>query len=124
MIDELCDDKSEHITPVLYSLHWLPVEYRITFKVLLLTFKILNNYCPKYLKELVNLYEPARALRSADKMLLTVPSTRCKSYGDRSFSFVAAKTWNSLPMNVRSSSSLECFKNSLKTFLFKKAYNC
>ena len=30
----------EHITPILYNLHWLPVEQRIIFKILLLTFKI------------------------------------------------------------------------------------
>ncbi len=31
--------KSEHITPILISLHWLPVKYRIDFKVLLFVFK-------------------------------------------------------------------------------------
>ena len=35
--------KFEHITPVLIDLHWLPVKYRIMFKVLLLTFKSLNG---------------------------------------------------------------------------------
>ena len=35
--------KREHITPVLASLHWLPVKSRIEFKILLLTFKALNN---------------------------------------------------------------------------------
>ena len=31
--------KYDHITPVLINLHWLPVRYRINFKILLLTFK-------------------------------------------------------------------------------------
>ncbi len=35
--------KSEHITPVLRSLHWLPVTFRIDFKVLLLVYKSLNG---------------------------------------------------------------------------------
>ena len=28
-----------HITPILFSLHWLPVAYSIEFKILVLTFK-------------------------------------------------------------------------------------
>lgn len=41
--------KREHITPVLASLHWLPVRFRIDFKILLLVFKILNGMAPPYL---------------------------------------------------------------------------
>ena len=45
--------KSEHITPILRSLHWLPIHHRITFKVLLLTYKILHGQAPKYLSDLI-----------------------------------------------------------------------
>ena len=38
--------RSEHITPVLKQLHWLPVSYRIKFKVLLYTYKALNGCAP------------------------------------------------------------------------------
>ena len=31
--------KSEHITPVLINLHWLPIEHRAIFKLLLYTYK-------------------------------------------------------------------------------------
>lgn len=55
----------EHITPVLANLHWLPVKYRIDFKILVLTFKVLNNKAPSYLNELLNIYDPQRALRSS-----------------------------------------------------------
>uniref|UniRef100_A0A3Q3FEU2 Reverse transcriptase domain-containing protein n=1 Tax=Labrus bergylta TaxID=56723 RepID=A0A3Q3FEU2_9LABR len=41
-----------HITPVLQQLHWLPVKYRITLKILLLTFKAIHNLTPLYLSEL------------------------------------------------------------------------
>ena len=56
---------------------------RITFKVLLLTFKALNNLAPPYLSQLIVLYNPTRNLRSASKHLLEVPNVRLKSYGDR-----------------------------------------
>ena len=35
----LCGRKHDHVTPLLKELHWLPVEQRIIFKTLLLTFK-------------------------------------------------------------------------------------
>ncbi len=43
--------KYEHITPVLRSLHWLPVTFRIDFKVLLLVYKSLNGLGPKYIAD-------------------------------------------------------------------------
>ena len=44
LITQSC--KYDHITPVLINLHWLPVEYRVKFKLLLLTFKALNELAP------------------------------------------------------------------------------
>ena len=44
--------KQDHITPVLASLHWLPVCFRIVFKILLFVFKFLNGLAPQYLTEL------------------------------------------------------------------------
>ena len=41
-----------HITSALYSLHWLPVRFRI-HKVLLLTFKCIHGQAPKYLIDLL-----------------------------------------------------------------------
>ena len=38
--------KREHITPVLAQLHWLPVKYRIDFKILLFVFKAVNGSAP------------------------------------------------------------------------------
>ena len=38
--------RHEHITPILQSLHWLPVSQRIIYKSLILTFKALHNLAP------------------------------------------------------------------------------
>ncbi len=56
--------KSEHITPVLRSLHWLPVTFRIDSKVLLLVYKSLNGLGPKYIADMLTEYKPNRPLRS------------------------------------------------------------
>lgn len=49
--------KRAHITLLLMSLHWLPVYYRISFKILLVTFKALHGLAPDYISELLCLYQ-------------------------------------------------------------------
>ena len=45
-------------------IHWLPVEQRIEYKVLLLTYKALYGKAPAYISQLLSLYAPSRPLRS------------------------------------------------------------
>ena len=54
------------ITPSLFSLHWLPVRYRIDFKICLLTFKAIHGSAPSYLRELVVVKENHYRLRSSN----------------------------------------------------------
>ncbi len=110
--------KYEHITPVLMSLHWLPVRFRIDFKVLLLVFKCLNGLAPPYLSDLLCEYHPERTLRSANQSLLTVPKSKLKSRGDRAFAIAAPKLWNMLPIHIRTAPTLHIFKSKLKMYLF------
>ena len=110
--------KHEHISPVLKSLHWLPISKRIEYKILTLTFKCLHSLAPSYLKDLIKQHKPGRSLRSASQRLLHVPATRLKSYGDRAFSKAAPLLWNSLPLHIRQIDNLDDFKSMLKTHLF------
>ena len=117
--------KYDHITPTLKKLHWLPVKERITFKILLLTYKSLNGMAPMYLKELLVPYVPKRAnLRSAvnSELTLVVPKSLKKTLGGRAFSVQAPTEWNSLPLSIRKSDTIDSFKKNLKTFLFKESY--
>ena len=112
----------DHIKPALRELHWLPVESRIIFKLLLITFKIIHGLCPAYLSSLLPQYHPQRSLRSSSKLLFTVPTVNSVTYGERAFSFSAPILWNSLPDSVKNTTSLSSFKSALKTFLFRKSY--
>ncbi|XP_071504088.1 uncharacterized protein [Diadema antillarum] len=67
--------KSCHITPVLQSLHWLQVEKRIIFKVLLLVYHTVHGSSPLYLQNSIHLYQPPRRLRSAGQKPNTWVST-------------------------------------------------
>ena len=73
--------KQDHITPVLMSLHWLPVQFRIQYKLLLYTSKALHGQGPIYLKELVSFYQPSRLLWSENVMMIQYPRSRTKTYG-------------------------------------------
>ena len=116
--------KFDRITPALIDLHWLPLTFRIQFKLLLFVYKSLLNQSPRYIKDLLSL-NPATnyALRSSAKSLLFVPKANCSSLGDRAFAHAAPVSWNSLPLTIRTSSSLAIFEKKLKTFLFRKAFS-
>ena len=68
-----------HITPVLRSLHWLPVKFRIDFKILLLTFKAIYGHAPGYLIDLIAIKEqPRDNFRSASGLILKYPGLKLK----------------------------------------------
>ena len=110
-------------TPILYQLHWLPIVERINFKILLFTFQCLKGSAPAYLKELTNIYNQSRSLRSNAKSLLTKPSINTKFYGCRSFQFASAHLWNNLPSEIKEASSVNNFKSILKTYLFQSYFS-
>uniref|UniRef100_A0A8C6Q3C2 Reverse transcriptase domain-containing protein n=1 Tax=Nothobranchius furzeri TaxID=105023 RepID=A0A8C6Q3C2_NOTFU len=114
--------RRQHITPILARLHWLPVHYRIRFKILLFVFKALNGLAPPYISELLTPYVPGRTLRSGDLHLLKIPRQRCKTRGERAFSVCAPKLWNDLPLHIRLSSSIGVFKSHLKTYFYSLAF--
>ena len=112
-----------HITPVLMALHWLPVQSRINFKVLLLVYKALNNVAPEYISDMVQRYIPNRSLRSSGTELLEIPQYRTKTHGLAAFSVYAPSLWNKLPIELRMAESIGIFKRNLKTHLFNVVYN-
>ena len=62
------------ITAVLrhLHLHWLPVKWRINYKIVVLVFRTLHGLAPAYVSTLITPYQPRRALRSAGKVLSCV----------------------------------------------------
>ena len=101
----------------LCSLHWLPINQRIKFKIASLTFKLLQHQSPSYLASLIIPYMPSRALRSQGQQLLAKPHVKT-AIGSRALRVAAPAVWNSLPLHVRQSPSFDSFKRNLKTYLF------
>ena len=115
-----------HTTPLLIKLHWLPLQSRIVFKILLLTFKILHGTALTYLNSLISLKpQSCYNLRSSSDTLLLNKQPSFKSIvtlDDRSFTCAAPKLWNALLFEVIESKSLDIFKSKLKTHLFRFAF--
>ena len=114
--------KRDSISEILHQLHWLPVQQRIIFKVLCVTFKCFHGSAPTYLSDLVQPYVPSRSLRSTNQHLLCQPSSHTRTYGERSFSVAAPKLWNDLPLSIRVCNEYTTFKNLVKTHLFRNAF--
>lgn len=114
--------KRDSISKSLMELHWLPIAFRIEYKLLLLVYKCVYGLAPKYLENRVSFHNPDRLLRSNDKLLLTEPRSNLKTAGDRCFSVAGPKRWNKLPLNIRKVDKIDEFKKELKTYLFRKAF--
>jgi len=106
---------------LLEQLHWLPVRYRVSYKVSILAFKCRNGLAPNYLSGLLSDYIPPRTLRSSDANLLAVPRVKTQ-FGSRGFRVTAPTAWNALSDDVRLSPNLSTFKERLKTFHFRQAF--
>ena len=110
--------KSDHITPLLKSLHWLPVHLCIHYKILSLCYKSLNSSELCYLSKSLHLYIPSRSLCSASEPLrLHTPRSKPSTFGPRSFSAYGPSIWNTLPLALRERPTLSSFQSALKTSL-------
>ena len=111
----------------MFKLHWLPIRFRLDYKLALLMFKCHKGETPKYLGDLVSIDERtgiSRSLRSyqEDVSIYRIPFTKSKTFADRSFSVARPRIWNGLPVDLWQSGTADSFKVKLKTYLFCKCY--
>ena len=113
--------KYDSITPTMKALHWLPISYRVQFKLMCLTYRCLTGDAPSYLANEVSVYQSSRTLRSSSQNLLSVPKTNLQQ-GSHAFGPAAARLWNDLPHGVKEAKTLTTLKKRLKTHYFISAY--
>ena len=99
---------SDHIT----SLHWLTVDQRVAFKILLLVFKCLNMMAPH---PLIDLLKVKDSYTNKLEVNTFFPSSEI---GKRAFCYSAPRLWNCLPTSLRVLDNTDSFKAKLKHFLF------
>ena len=107
--------KRSSVRHEIWKLHWLRVDQRIVYKILLIVYK--HYYCisPDYLNNL---------LKTRDVETKRLELTKYKSkQGRRAFSYVAPRYWNSLPSDIRTITSIDTFKQKIKHILFNGTGN-
>ena len=96
--------KYEYVTPILRSLHWLPVKKRIIFKILLLTYKVLDGLVLLYFCDLLEVRKHRRTLHSNSNngVSLVIPRYFTETYNKHAFYICEPRLWNNLPPHLRS----------------------
>jgi len=89
--------KYDHVIPILASLHWLLIYFRIQFKILLFVFKALNDQAPLYIRDILT---PLSSTRYLDRALFRAQ----------------------LPLDTHLAPSTAIFKSKLKTFISPKLF--
>ena len=107
--------------PLLKQLHWLPVNYRIKFKLSTLTYRALAIHQPPYLASLLHFSNVPRQLRSSTSQQLSIPRTKL-NLGKRAFSVAAPIIWNELPTTFKSCESLASFRRNLKNLSLQNCF--
>ena len=110
--------KYESISNTLRELHWLPVESRVIFKILLLVFKCIRGMCSENLVSKLKFKK--YHCRPDDYLKLETGKVLTK-FGRRTFEYAGPRLWNSLPLNIRTEEDIEKYKRQLKTLLFTDA---
>ena len=112
-----------HITPLLLALHWLPMKFRISHKIAVISFKTIHNMGPASLSNLINIQQCSRYnLRSIVGVILQDHTAKFKcTLVDRLFTAAAPKIWNGLPDYIKKENDFDMFKRLIKTHYFKEA---
>ena len=112
--------KSDHVSPLLRKLHWLPISCRIEHTISSLCYSSLSGTGSQYLSDLIQVYTSSRCLRSSsDIRILGIPTVKTKSYGQRSFAYQGPTICNKLPLEIRYQGKTDGLKRVLKTIFFQ-----
>ena len=113
-----------HITPLLKSLHWLPVKYRINFILCCIIHRALSFGKPHNLNSLLILRLNPHFLCSSSFNPLILPFFNKMSNGFRSFAYAAPFLWNSFICQTLFVLRLRTYllEKNLKTYFFNQAF--
>ena len=114
--------RSSHITPLLKSLHWLLVKYRINFKLCCITHYALSIGEPHYVNSLLIPRLNPHSLHSSSFNPHMLPFFNEMSNGFCSFAYTAPFLWYFLPNTVPSAPSYLSLRKNLKTYFSNQAF--
>ena len=111
-----------HITPIRKDLHWLPIQERINYKIIVTVYKCIHRLAPNYLSSILTTRTRDNQLRQKQVCHELNTYSCAKVVGKQAFGTRAPELWNKLPLNIRTIPTLQSFTQALKTHLFQSAY--
>ena len=109
------------VVPILKRLHWLPVKFRIHFKICAITIRTLKVNQTTYLAALLVRLKCSKYLRFTNSNRFFVPRIKIRT-GSRAFSISGPALWNALPVSVRNAKTILTFRKLLKSHQFDLAF--
>ena len=107
--------KQNHISALLISLHWLPINVRIEYKLSVISHSFFLVLSPIYLSYLLSVYTPKGNLHSSsDNRILCIHRPRTKTFGHRSFSLAVLQYGILWLHNSEKTDSIQKFKSAFK----------
>ena len=107
--------KRSSVSEIIHDLHWLRVDEHIVYKILVLVFKHFCCISPDSMHKLLRIDD-------AETRRLKLEHFTSRN-GRRSFSYVAPRFWNKLPIALRTITDVEKFKKQLKYNIFNNIGN-
>ena len=108
--------KSDHVTPLLRHLNWLPVREQLQYRDSILAFKCINGIAPQYLTSKFKKRSKIHTRNTRNANTIQIPLFRTAA-GQRTFAYRGAKIWNNLNADVRENTNHRSFKKTLKSQL-------
>lgn len=109
-------NSAAHISSVFASLHWLPVNFRINFEILVLTFGTLHAQAPSYISDLIQPHTPTRSLTSSGQRSVVLNHTHFKTWTRQGINPFkqSLPDWNKFPPSLLCSISLIFFSKEVE----------
>lgn len=93
----------------------LRIKSRCTKAIAVTLYKVKTGMAPEYITDLFKPQASKYGMRDTDKFKL--PAYKTVLYGKNSLRYYGANLWNTIPMEIRASSSLSSFKSGLTKWL-------
>ena len=105
--------KNRNIDSFIKDRGWLSIDQLVKLRFLCLVHSVMTTGQPSYLRDLLKETVGQRSTRSSSQSLLLIPRCRLK-VGGRSFSILAARMWNAVPLNIRNLKSSSSFREKVE----------
>ena len=103
--------KSDHVSPLLQKLHWLPISCRIEHKISSLCYSSLSGTGSQYLSDLIQVYTSSRCLHSSSNThILRIHTVKTNYFGQHSFGYLCPTIWNKLNLEIRHQGTIDGLK--------------